>query len=109
MNGKNFTWWVELTDDLVSAAQVTQEGHSPIHEQNGERPTASDVVDVKALLDSQVSLIATLKAQVQAQQEELESRRREVQELHVLLQQAQAALPAPRASRSWWRRLWRRE
>jgi uncharacterized protein YaaN involved in tellurite resistance len=108
MNGKNFTWWVELTDDLVSAAQVTQEGPPSTHEQDGERPTESNVFDVQALLDSQASLIATLKAQVQAQQEELESRRREVQELHVLLQQAQAALPAPRGSRSWWQRLWRR-
>lgn len=39
---------------------------------------------------------------------ELDSRRREVQELHVLLQQAQAALPPPgrQAVRvPWWRRL----
>ena len=42
-------------------------------------------------------------------QEELEARRREVQELHVLLQQAQAALPAPKENRSWWRRMWRRD
>jgi len=32
------------------------------------------------------TLVATLQAQVQAQAEELETRRREVQELHVLLQ-----------------------
>jgi hypothetical protein len=36
-------------------------------------------------------------------QEELEARRREVQELHVLLQQAQAVLPSPRVNhRPWW-------
>jgi uncharacterized protein YaaN involved in tellurite resistance len=86
---------VELSDDLVPVAQVIQEGPPPIHEQDGECPTASNVVDVQTLLDSQASLIATLKAQVQAQQEELEARRCEVQELHVLLQQSQAALPAP--------------
>jgi len=33
-------------------------------------------------------------------QEELAARRREISELHVLLQNAQAALPAPR--RPWW-------
>jgi excisionase family DNA binding protein len=37
-------------------------------------------------------------------QTELESRRREVQELHVLLQQTQAMLP-PAKGVSWWRRL----
>jgi hypothetical protein len=41
-------------------------------------------------------------------QHQLEVREREVQELHVLLQQAQAALPAPRDHRPWWQRLWRR-
>jgi hypothetical protein len=60
-------------------------------------------------------LVDTLRAQVQAQQEQLAAkdqqlaaREREVRELHVLLQQAQAALPAPRNNRRWWQ-LWRRE
>lgn len=47
-------------------------------------------------------LVTTLQAQVQAQGEELDARRREVQELHVLLQTAQAALTAPER-RPWWR------
>jgi len=51
------------------------------------------------------ALVTTLQAQVQAQGEELDARRREVQELHVLLQTAQAALTAPER-RSWWR-LWK--
>jgi len=50
-------------------------------------------------------LVTTLQAQVQAQAEELDARRREVQELHVLLQTAQAALTAPE-SKPWWRRWW---
>jgi len=48
------------------------------------------------------ALVTALQAQVQAQAEELDARRREVQELHVLLQTAQAALTAPER-RSWWR------
>jgi len=48
------------------------------------------------------ALVTTLQAQVQAQAEELDARRREVQELHVLLQTAQAALTAPER-RAWWR------
>jgi len=51
------------------------------------------------------ALVTTLQAQVQAQAEELDARRREVQELHVLLQTAQTALTAPER-RPWWR-VWR--
>jgi len=48
------------------------------------------------------ALVTALLAQVQAQAEELDARRREVQELHVLLQTAQTALAAPQ-HRPWWR------
>jgi len=48
------------------------------------------------------ALVITLQNQVQAQGEELDARRREVQELHVLLQTAQTALTAP--NKPWWRR-----
>jgi len=50
------------------------------------------------------ALVTALMAQVQTQAEELDARRREVQELHVLLQTAQAALTAPER-RAWWK-LW---
>jgi hypothetical protein len=42
-------------------------------------------------------------------QEQLQSKDGQIEQLHVLLQQAQAALPAPRDHRPWWQRLWRRE
>jgi DNA-binding response OmpR family regulator len=48
-------------------------------------------------------LINTQQRQIQVLEQELERRAREIQELHVLLQQAQAAIPAPKESRSWWR------
>jgi len=48
------------------------------------------------------ALVTALQAQVLAQAEELNARRREVQELHVLLQTAQTAL-APPERRPWWR------
>jgi len=47
------------------------------------------------------ALVTALQSQVLAQAEELDARRREVQELHVLLQTAQAALTPP-ARRPWW-------
>jgi len=51
------------------------------------------------------ALVIALEGQVKAQAEELDARRREVQQLHVLLQTAQTALVAPQ-SRPWWR-VWR--
>jgi hypothetical protein len=59
---------------------------------------------VGALRDTikrQDEVIALLKHQ-------LEAREREVQELHVLLQQFQIALPAAGDNRSWWHKLWHR-
>jgi excisionase family DNA binding protein len=58
--------------------------------------------------------VEALRQTISILETELEARRREVQELHVLLQQAQAALPPGRSSsvnNSIWRRLmpWRRQ
>jgi hypothetical protein len=75
-----FTWLVEVDDELAQDDQVD----------TGEMTIMK-------------TLVARLEAQVEAQAAELESRRREVQELHVLLQQAQSALPAPRNGRPWWK------
>jgi hypothetical protein len=81
---QGFVWMVELPDDLPMDTEPSGE--------------------IAALRE----LNAQLKSQVEAQGMELEARRREVQELHVLLQQAQAALPVPKEQQqSWWRRLWR--
>jgi len=57
------------------------------------------------------SEIEALHKTISILETELESRRREVQELHVLLQQAQAALPPGRGqpnSIPWWRKLFNR-
>jgi hypothetical protein len=60
------------------------------------------------LVEPETGELQALRERVKAQDIELEARRREVQELHVLLQQAQAALSAPVGTqRSWWR-FWQR-
>jgi hypothetical protein len=98
VNGQNFTWRVELPDDLVASCL-----------RNQEEPHATQVHDredsVQALLDSQAVLISTLQAQVQAQMQQLDAKDKQIQELHVLLREARE-LPAPREGRPWWRRWW---
>jgi hypothetical protein len=51
--------------------------------------------------------IESLKDAVSTLRSQLGTKDRQIGELHVLLQQAQAALPAPRENRSWWR-FWQR-
>ena len=74
-----FTWMVELPED--SSVDDPSQG------------------EIKVLRE----LVENLQVHVETLTNELASRQREVQELHVLLQQAQAALPAPKQGRSWWR------
>ena len=86
-----FRWLVELPGE-----NAEPQGQGETHQEQ----TTSEAPYVR-------ELISSLKAQIQTQQEELEARRREVEQLHVLLQQAQAALPEPKDGRSWWR-FWER-
>jgi hypothetical protein len=65
------------------------------------------VAALSARVEGQQELIEALQSQIQSQKDQLEARGREIQELHVLLQHAQAALPAPRDNRSWWQRLFK--
>jgi DNA-directed RNA polymerase specialized sigma24 family protein len=83
---QGYTWTVELPDeDAETESTVSSSGDDTVNHQmsNGE--------------------VRRLEEMVSMLQHQLEVREREVQELHVLLQQAQAALPAPKDNRSWWR------
>ena len=72
---QGFIWMVDLPDEEVGGAEHSTEDWAGLRE-----------------------LVDTLK-------EELARRNTQMEQLHVLLQQAQAALPAPRENRPWWR-LW---
>jgi hypothetical protein len=56
-----------------------------------------------------VSIVAILQAQLLAKDQQLAAKDEQIRELHILLQQAQAVLPAPKDNRSWWQRLWRKD
>jgi predicted ArsR family transcriptional regulator len=91
---QGFVWMVELPNE-----EPQQETHS------GEPEALHELVAVlKAQLEKKDH---QLEIQAAAHQEQLEAKDRQIEQLHVLLQQAQAALPAPRDSRSWWR-FWQR-
>jgi hypothetical protein len=78
-----FAWIIELPDDLV---------------QDGTE--CGEIAEMRASMARMEAYIASLEGQLQAKDKQIE-------QLHVLLQHAQAALPVPKEDRlSWWRRLW---
>jgi hypothetical protein len=92
---QGFTWVVELPEEEGQPS-------SPSGQANDEDETEG--------LNREDALQGIIKRQdetIEHLRYELEARGREIQELHVLLQQAQAALPTPRDSRSWWQ-FWKR-
>ncbi len=93
---QGFVWMVELPSE--ESQRETPSGES-------EQPHELVAVLIAQLekKDYQLEIQATVH------QEQLEAKDRQIEQLHVLLQQAQAALPSPRDNRSWWQRLWRRD
>ncbi len=84
-------WWVDIPDDQ-------QPSPSP---DNGSAHVFAEVGH------GFKELIAVLKGEVSSLQHHLETREREVRELHVIIQQQALALPSARVSnKGWWRRMW---
>jgi len=76
---QGYTWRVEIPEDDLPAPGPA----------NGE-------------IETLWQLVATLHGRVEAQDGELTAKNEQIRELHVLLQQAQSALPVPKENR-WWR------
>src|ERR671918_2135919 len=96
---QGYIWRVTLPD-----------GEPEPEDQNhvGDTYLSSELVEsLRDTIQRQDDTIAQLRTQLDTKDRQLETRAREVQELHVLLQQAQAALPVPKGHHSWWR-FWER-
>jgi predicted ArsR family transcriptional regulator len=96
---QGYVWLIEIEEE-------PDPGNSPA---DAEHISQISVAACQAEIGRLEGMVAMLQDRVNSQETELEARRREVQELHVLLQQSQAALPASREGRSWWRRFWIRD
>ncbi len=98
---QGYVWLIELPDDV---SEDKKNGS------NGEVESLSELVAaLRSQVEGQQELVDSLQAQVKVQQEELTAKNKQIEQLHVLLQQAQATLPAPRDNRPWWQRWWRRD
>jgi hypothetical protein len=89
---------VDLPDDLSQDRQV-------------DNLETGEIAAMKALMARMEAQIAAQQKQIEKQGEDchwqLEAKDKQIEQLHILLQQAQAALPAARDGRSWWQ-FWRR-
>src|ERR671914_1083019 len=101
--------------ELHARREPTPQGYVWRVELPEEEPTEEAALEAtnstawRELVDVLKDEVALLHEQLAAHQEELGSKNKQIEQLHVLLQQAQSALPAPRDNRSWWRRVWRRD
>lgn len=84
---QGYTWLVDLPEDLALGSDAEDYP-------SGEEGLLRELVDA-------------LRYQVSGLEGQLGTKDRQIEQLHVLLQQAQAALPPPRSNRPWWR-IWRR-
>ena len=72
-----------------------------------ELPEGVDAQETARQEGSAHELVAVLREELMVRDKQLEAKDEQIRELHVLLQQAQAALPAPKEDRLWWQ-FWRR-
>jgi excisionase family DNA binding protein len=102
-----FSWLIELGDSSQGNALDIADASMDYASANyGEVKALREQV---AMLQTQVGAQQKqIEQQLTSHQEESSAKNRQIEQLHVLLQQAQAALPAPRDNRPWWQRLWQR-
>jgi len=126
---QGFRWLVELPEDTPEGGSTSTGTDAP-PPHVGDSTTGAEVRRLEDLVDAYRTHLEVQRAlyerQVHDQAEELAARRREVSELHVLLQTLQRALPVPPQDQSsvgadtpaapgptppqprpWWQR-WRR-
>lgn len=105
---QGYSWMVDIPDEILDRTTTHNNTTTTQHHHNNHNTDHNtDHNPNNGEIQRLDQMINILQEQMTLQQEELGARRREVQELHVLLQQAHAALPAPNQPHPWWR-LWKK-
>jgi hypothetical protein len=104
---QGFTWLIEMPEDTGDQDSTPSVTPSDTPTGNAEVRRLEDMI---SLLQKELDITREeLEHQRSMYQSELVSKNKQIEQLHVLLQQAQAALPTPRNNRPWWQRLWRKD
>jgi hypothetical protein len=106
-----FTWLIEVPGEPLHTSGTP--GVYPLRTPADPPAPNAEIVRLEELVEVLKDEVAESRRQSQAQneayQQQLEAKDKQIGQLHILLQQAQAALPVPRDNPSWWQRLWRRD
>jgi hypothetical protein len=104
---QGYVWIVELSEEDL---QRNREHEEPNGEHRSD-PTEVETTDEVSFLRQMVEFLKEeLKSRELSWQQQFQAKDKQIEQLHVLLQRAQAALAAPREEHQpWWRRLWQRE
>ena len=98
---QGFTWLIEMPEDTGDRDNTPSVTPSDTPTSNAEVHRLEDMI---SLLQKELDITREeLEHQRSVYQSELVSKNKQIEQLHILLQQAQAALPAPRENRPWWR------
>ena len=96
---QGFTWLVELPEEELTRDPVSEDPSDKtevsFQESSGELQLLREMVEL-------------LKSELQVRDVQIAAQNNQIGQLHVLLQQAQAALPAPKESHHSWWRFWQR-
>ena len=103
---QGFVWVIEIPEELDDPGSTFAKTVADIPVNNGGSNGGDRrLEEVVAVLQAQVT---SHQRQMEAHQDELTAKNKQIEQLHILLQQAQAALPAPKESRHSWWRVWER-
>ena len=105
-------WMVEVepAEQVLKTSNQGRDGQDGVADSqaslNGDSGEVRTLREMVGLLKDELE---ARDIQIESWKQQLEAKDKQIEQLHFLLQQAQAALPAPRDNHSWWQRLWRRD
>ena len=103
---QGYVWIVELSEEDLQRNRGHEEENGKHGSDLPEVETADEVGYLRQMVEF---LKEELKSRELSWQQQFQAKDRQIEQLHVLLQQAQAALPEAGGNRSWWRKLWHRQ
>lgn len=99
-----FSWLIEMNGASPGTSQGNASANATVDAPaNGH---GGEVQVLRALVETLQSQVQAQQKQLEAEGQQLEAKDRQIGELHVLMQRAQAALPAPKEDHPWWQ-FWR--